>query len=126
VVALNSWGILFCTACGQPFTHEDKRENRSQGPKKTPVTFVRLIARSPRERELYDARLKMQRDEQSRIEAARNQSHAEGRLEGRIQLLQQLLGVPESTADEFERLTTDELVRLEQDLQQQLRARGVS
>jgi hypothetical protein len=89
-----------------------------------------MIARNPRERELYEARLKMQRDEQSRIEAARDQSHAEGRLEGRlegrIQLLQQLLGVPESTADEFERLTTDELARLEQDLQQQLRARGVS
>ncbi len=63
---------------------------------------LEMIARSPRERELYEARLKMQRDEQSRIAAAKDQGHAaglekgreegleKGCLVGRIQLLENL------------------------------------
>ena len=43
---------------------------------------LEMIARSPRERELYEARLKMQRDEQARIDAAKDQSREEGRAEG--------------------------------------------
>ena len=39
---------------------------------------LEMIAKSPRDRELYEARLKLQRDEQSRLDAARDQSRAEG------------------------------------------------
>ena len=93
---------------------------------------LEMIARSPKERELYEARLKLQRDEQSRIDAARDQSRAEGKAEGkaegrvlgRIQLLQQLLGLPESPDDALECLPPDQLAALEGDLQRQMRERG--
>jgi predicted transposase/invertase (TIGR01784 family) len=89
---------------------------------------LEMIARSPRERELYEARLKMQRDEQSRIEAAEERGEArgrsEGRLIGRVQLLQTLLGLPESSDADLAIRTIDQLAQLESDLQRQLRERG--
>tara|TARA_R110002073_G_scaffold5624_26_gene34710 strand:- start:1943 stop:2839 length:897 start_codon:yes stop_codon:yes gene_type:complete len=64
------------------------------------VGVLEMIARSPEERDLYEARLKMQRDEEARLRYAKNQGLEEGReegirrgnLAGRIQLLQELLG----------------------------------
>ena len=88
---------------------------------------LEMIARNPREQELYEARLKMQRDEQSRIEAAKDQSREEGREEGRligrIQLLQQLLRLAESPAEDLKNRPVDELEAMESDLQRQLRER---
>ena len=105
---------------------------------------LEMIARSPKERELYEARLKMQRDEQSRLNAAKDQGHAEGleqglergleqgleqgrkqgRLLGRIQLLESLLGLAESSPDDLASKSVSELSAMESDLQQQLRDRG--
>ncbi len=89
---------------------------------------LEMIAKSPKDREIYEARLKLQRDEQSRIEAARDQSRAEGqaagRVMGRIQLLQQLLGIPESPDDALEGQTMEQLAALEGELQRQMRERG--
>ena len=74
----------------------------------------------------------MQRDEQSRIEAARDQSRAEGRAEGleigelmgRVRMLQSLLSMP--IAEGLESLSLEQLTALESDLRAQLRNRGLS
>ena len=66
-----------------------------------------MIAKNPEERRYYESRLKMQRDEQARLEAAEERGEARGRAEGeahglaigRVKLLEQLSGLPESSAD---------------------------
>jgi predicted transposase/invertase (TIGR01784 family) len=99
---------------------------------------LEMIAKSPRERELYEARLKMQRDEQSRIDAATDQARAEGqaqgrveglsagRLIGRIQVLQDLLGLPESSDKELASQSLDQLAAIERELERQRQERDVN
>ena len=107
------------------------------------VGVLEMIARSPQERDLYEARLKMQRDEEARLRYAKNQGielgrekgrregRSEGReegiqrgnLAGRIQLLQELLG---ESVTEMEVLKNQEVVELTATvarLQRQLRDR---
>jgi predicted transposase YdaD len=84
----------------------------------------------------YNARLKFQRDEEARVLKAREdglrEGEARGRQEGRqegvfvgrILLLQQLLGIPESVLEELSQQNASELANLEVELQRQLRARG--
>jgi predicted transposase/invertase (TIGR01784 family) len=43
---------------------------------------LEMIAQSPKEREMYEARLKFERDQAWRINAAKNEGRAEGRAEG--------------------------------------------
>ena len=78
---------------------------------------LEMIARTPEERDLYEARLKLQRDEQSRIEAA----EARGEAKGRVRVLEELLGLVGSS---LEGLTLGELATRENDLHRQLRERG--
>lgn len=89
---------------------------------------LEMIAKSPEERRYYEARLKMQRDEQARLEAARDQGIAEGEARGqaigRVRLLQQLAGVPESPAEALRQHTLEELTAMEADLQRRLRERS--
>ena len=89
---------------------------------------LEMIARSPQERDFYEARLKVQRDEQARLEAAEERGEARGeargQLVGRIQLLQQLVGTAESSLEALRDQSLDELVAIERELQQQLRDRG--
>ncbi|KAA5539002.1 hypothetical protein FYK55_25745 [Roseiconus nitratireducens] len=80
-----------------------------------------MIARTPRERELYEARLKLQRDEQSRLDAALDR----GRLIGRVQLLESLLGQETSSTDALKARSVEELQALEADLQRRLRERDL-
>ncbi len=102
-----------------------------------------MIAKSPQEREIYEARLKFERDQTWRIKAAKDEGRAEGRDEGRaegrdegraegiergeysgqIRLLQRLLGIPESTLSELENLDVVQLSSLSNQLQTQLRDR---
>lgn len=94
-----------------------------------------MISQSDAQRLLYNARLKFQRDEESRLRGARDEARKEGRQEGRQQgrqegvivgrilLLQQLLGLRESTVDDFSGIDASQLSTLEEQLQQQLRAR---
>ncbi len=82
------------------------------------------IAQNPREYELYEARLKIRRDERARIQAAEECGETRGRVFGRIQLLQQLLGQPESTFEELRILSPDDLTSMERNLQRQIPARG--
>ena len=60
-----------------------------------------MISRTPEARMLYNARLKFQRDAESCFRGARQEGLEQGVLAGRIQLLQQLLRLPESSVDEL-------------------------
>ena len=91
-----------------------------------------MISQTPEQRVLYDARLKFQRDEEARLRKAREdgiqEGEARGRQEGvivgRVLLLQQLLGLPQSTMDEFAGCDASQLAEMEEQLQRQLRVRG--
>ena len=106
-----------------------------------------MIARSPRERELYEARMKMQRDEQGHcsgerprarsgtrgrprkgleegLEKGREEGLEKGRLVGRIQLLESLLGLSESSSVELNSQTLAALSQLASDMQKRLGERG--
>ena len=117
-----------------------------------------MISQTPENRYLYEARLKAQRDEESRMrkalqdgfekgreegrEAGREEGREEGRSEGReegrseglqdgvragrILLLQQILGLPESTLEQLAACDSAWLSDLEEKLQQQLRLRHQS
>ena len=88
-----------------------------------------MIAKTPRERELYEARLKLQRDEQSRLDAALDRGLAQGlekgQYVGRIQLLESLLGQDTSPTDALTAQSIEELQTLEADLQRRLRDRDL-
>jgi predicted transposase/invertase (TIGR01784 family) len=93
---------------------------------------LEMISRTPEDRALYEARLKLQRDEQSRLEAAEARGEARGRAEGRaqgeligkIQLLQGILNEPEQSSDELTTLSDEKLNTLLASLQKRLRSRG--
>ncbi len=102
-----------------------------------------MIAQSPQEREMYEARLKFERDQIWRIKAAKDEGRAEGRnegraegleqgiergiergeLSGRIRVLQSLLGLPESPLSDLAGLDVSQLSSLSTQLQAQLRDR---
>ena len=83
-----------------------------------------MIARNPEEKRYYESRLKMQRDEQARLEAAEERGEERGKAIGRVQLLQSLAGNPESTVEQLRARTLDDLAVMEEDLKRQLRDRG--
>ena len=99
------------------------------------IGVLEMIARTPEEREFYDSRLKLVRDEEARLLFARIEGREEGREEGRqegiekgllagkIQLLQQLLGKTESPMSDLENSTVTELYEMLQTLQAELRSR---
>ena len=101
------------------------------------VGVLEMISRSPEDRQFYDARQKFIHDEEGRLVAARQEGSEEGREEGRekgreegslagkIQLLQQILGEPESSTESLTGRSLQELASLLDDLQRQLRERGV-
>ncbi len=100
-----------------------------------------MIAQTPEELLEYNARLKLQRDESARMQRARMEGQQEGREEGRQEgreegrqegevrgrliLLQQLLGEPVWTSEEFASRNADELNMVTDQLLQRLRERGV-
>lgn len=90
--------------------------------------ILEMIARDPHQRRLYDQRLKMQMDEAARLQAATAEGEARGRAQGqaigRVQLLQQLLGLQAPSPSELERKSLGDLSALEADLQRRLRERG--
>ncbi len=101
--------------------------------------ILEMIARDPQQRSLYNQRLKMQMDEKARLQAAiaegeaRGQAIGEARGEargreqgqamGRVRLLEQLLGLPESSPEVLEQQSLSELAATEADLQRRLRER---
>ncbi|MEM9828892.1 MAG: PD-(D/E)XK nuclease family transposase [Planctomycetota bacterium] len=73
--------------------------------------LLEMISQTPDIRAIYQARLKLQRDELSRLEAAEARGEARGILRGKIQMLQSMLGEPESTIEELAKLGTEDLSR---------------
>ena len=88
-----------------------------------------MIDQNPEEFLEFNLRLKHQRDESARLQRALMEGREEGRREartlGRILLLQELLGLPASTSEELAAWNTDQLNNLADDLQRQLKARGI-
>lgn len=98
-----------------------------------------MIARTPEQQMLYNARLKFQRDEAAKLELAtakgwtegQIQGRIEGRIEGRmegerigeIRLLERLLGQPQTPADELAKLPMDQLAARFEVLTRQLQDR---
>lgn len=93
---------------------------------------LEMISQSPEQLMLYNARLKLQRDEVARILRARLEGEeigeargkACGLLIGRIILLQELLDLPLSTAEQFAGSDEAQLNEMAEQLQQQLRSRS--
>jgi hypothetical protein len=78
-----------------------------------------MISRTPDQRRHYDARLKWELDENTRIQTA----FEEGELFGKIRMLQNLLSLPQSTDDVLHSKSRTELESLVTELQAQLRKR---
>jgi predicted transposase/invertase (TIGR01784 family) len=87
---------------------------------------LEMISQTPRERELYEARLKMERDEAARLLGAREEGKRLGKLIGVVQTLQQLLGMEVSTSEYLEVRSEEDLSLLVETLQSRLRDRNVS
>ena len=93
---------------------------------------LEMISQSPEQLMLYNARLKLQRDEVARILQARLEGEeigeargeARGLLIGRVILLQELLGLQVSTAEQFAGSDEAQLNDMAEQLQQQLRSRN--
>ena len=97
---------------------------------------LEMISRTPEQLMLYNARLKFQRDAEGRLQKAREdgiregeargrqEGRQEGFLAGRIVLLQELLGIRPSTAEELVGYNDTQLHDLAEQLQHQLRSRG--
>ncbi len=102
---------------------------------------LEMVSKNPEQKQLYDARLKFQRDEAARMESALEQGRAEGRDEGlregiekgiekgellgQIKLLQSLLNVSRPTRAELKKYSEVQLSELVEQLKLQLRTRGV-
>lgn len=101
---------------------------------------LEMISKTPEQLLAYNARLKFQRDEAARMEQATLEGEARGveigeargreigetrgRQIGRISLLQELLGKPVWTGEEFAACDAAQLNAMADQLQQQLRARN--
>ena len=89
-----------------------------------------MISHTPQERELYEARLKLERDEATRLLGAREEGREEGerigKLIGVVQTLQQLLGIEVSPSDKLRAQSEENLSLLVETLQSRLRDREAS
>ncbi len=94
-----------------------------------------MISRTPDHRRHYDARLKWELDENTRIQTAFEEGEIKGREEGeskgreegeffgKIRMLQNLLSLPQWTDQELHPRSRTELETLATELQAQLRKR---
>ena len=144
--AVERWAFFLKNA--DKLTHEeidrifpDQEFNEAAG-------VLEMIARTPQQQMLYDARVKFQRDEVARLRYAEGEAREKGleqgleqglkagRMEGRLQgearglklgrilVLQELLGIQASTSEELSRYDDAQLHDMAEHLQQQLRARS--
>jgi predicted transposase/invertase (TIGR01784 family) len=119
---VEQWLYFFCRA---DESTADELTTRLPDPVFAEATGVlEMIARNPEERRLYNERLKMERDERARNLQARQEGRQEGALIGRVQILQELSGLPSQSADELAQLSAEDLRVLELELQRKLRDRG--
>jgi len=88
------------------------------------IAVIETIAARTEDRAMYDAREKAQRDYDWALQGAREEGREEGSVAGGIQLLQQLLGEPQSSLEELCERPASELSAQLAALQQRLRSRG--
>jgi predicted transposase/invertase (TIGR01784 family) len=94
---------------------------------------LKMIARDPKQRSLYQARMKMEMDERFRLQAAKEEGLAEGLAEGeargeargRVRILQQLIGTTISSDSELASKSLADLAAMEADLQRQFQERRI-
>ncbi len=92
---------------------------------------LEMMSHTPAQRMHYDARLKLLRDEESRLRGARQEGLEQGRQEGlqkgvivgRILVLPQLLSLRQWTEEEFGHSSISQLTELDDRLQREFRAR---
>ena len=90
-----------------------------------------MLTQNDLERERYNARVKLARDERGLLKAAMEEGLKKGRLEGeakgqligRIRVFEELLGHPASSDDQLAQLSPAELQQQAERLAEQLRQR---
>jgi predicted transposase/invertase (TIGR01784 family) len=87
------------------------------------IQVIEIISSKTEDRTMYDQREKAQRDYEWAISGAREEGREEGKLAGRIQLLQELLGERPSQDEELRIMSHDALSALVAELQTRLRSR---
>jgi predicted transposase/invertase (TIGR01784 family) len=91
------------------------------------VEELKMLTQTELERERYEARRKAQLDYNTGLKVARMEGRAEGRNEGEriglIHAFERLLNRPETPTEELSRLSPEDLARLADDLQAQLKQR---
>ncbi len=132
---LEQWMDFFCQAQGQSV---EAIQKRLPSPIFTEALGVlEMISRQPDQRRYYQARLKWELDENTRLAAeaaAREESERKGRVEGRvegraderirtIQTLRSLLNQPPLDETTLAELDLDQLGLMQSDLQAQIRNR---
>ena len=85
--------------------------------------ILQMISKTPQERIRYNARIKFQRDEASKLLYAQREGRAEGGQIGVIHFLQQLLSLPETAEEKLSQMTADSRDAIIADLKEQLRKR---
>jgi predicted transposase/invertase (TIGR01784 family) len=97
---------------------------------KRAVGVLEMISRTPDQRRHYDARLKWELDENTRIQTAFEEGEIKGREEGReegeiklIQTLQEILGGPVSDAAVFQARSLEQLRAMTDELRKKIQRR---
>lgn len=119
---LDQWSYFFLRS--QHLTLEELTSRLPDPVFAEAAKVLEMISRTPDDRALYEARLKLQRDEQSRLQAAEARGEARGVLIGKIQTLQSILNEPEQSSSELSTLDQEQLSTLLRSLQERMRSRG--
>ena len=139
---IEKWAYFLLNA--ETMTLDDVRRFFPEGEFSEAAGVLNMISQNPEQRQLYEARLKFQRDEAARLEGAINegiekgiekgitQGRVEGRVEGlkvgqllgQITILHDLLGISQTNTEELSIFSEAQLVELIDQLKQKLRSRG--
>jgi len=93
----------------------------------TAIETIQIISERTEDKQMYDQREKAQRDYEWALSGAREEGERlgmeKGELVGKVRLLQELLGLEQSSVDELRGLVAETLTDRLTDLQQQMRER---
>ncbi len=129
--AEEKWLYLFTHAAAME--PEQLSDLLGDDPFREAIGVLQMISKSPEDYQYYEDRLKFLRDEQGKLLAAKQEGEQlglakgreEGKLAGKIQTLQELLGDPVTTDDELLSRDPETLKTVFTDLQARLRRRDV-
>ncbi len=130
---VDQWLYFFCEAARRTTT---ELAHRLPDPVFIEATgILEMIARTPAERQVYEDRLKAERDEWARTEQAKLEGKLEGRQEGRqegkleeralmVKMLRDIVGDQSPSDDALAALSLDELAVIVTGFQRRLRERA--